>query len=88
METEETNKLIKSKIDTYVIEAIRHERMAQNISQAMLAFGIGKSRGFIGNIENPTKKTHYNLQHINDIAKFLCVSPRQFLPEESFENEQ
>lgn len=87
MKQYENNEQINSKIDTYVIETIRRERMAQNISQAMLAFGIGKSRGFIGNIENPTKKAHYNLQHINDIAKFLGVSPRQFLPEESFDYE-
>lgn len=67
------------------MEAIRKERMAQNISQEMLAFGINKSRGFIGQVESPLRKAHYNVQHINDIAKYLCVSPRSFLPEEAIE---
>lgn len=77
----------KSKIDLYVIEAIRRERMAQKISQVSLAFGINKSRGFIAQVENPARRSRYNLQHINDIARYLCVSPRQFLPDEAFENE-
>lgn len=81
------DKQVKSKMDMYVIEAIRRERVAQDISQAMMAYGIGKSRGFIGQVENPKSRARYNLQHINDIAKYLCVSPRQFLPDSSFENE-
>ncbi len=62
--------------------------MAQRVSQEMLAYGIGKSRGFIGQIENPSLRARYNLQHINDIAKYLGVSPRIFIPEESFSDEE
>lgn len=78
----------KSKIDRYVIEAVRKERMAQRISQEMLAYGIGKSRGFIGQVENPAQRARYNLQHLNEIANFLGVSPRQFLPENSLQDEE
>ena len=35
-------------IDQYVIDAIRKERKRQNVSQSMLAFGIGVSKSFIG----------------------------------------
>lgn len=70
-------------IDQYVIDAIRKERRSQKISQAMLAHGIGVSKGFIGQIERPSSIKRYNLIQINEIAKFLCCSPRQFLPEDT-----
>ena len=64
-----------------VIEAIRKERMAQKVSQAMLAYGIGVSRSFIGMAESSKYDIKYNLNHINEIAKYLGCSPRDFLPE-------
>ena len=44
---------MKTPVDIYVIEAVRRERMAQRVSQAMLAFGIGVSKSFIGMAESP-----------------------------------
>ena len=70
---------MKTAFDNYVIEAVRKERMAQKVSQAMLAYGIGV---YIGQVESPKYRTKYNLNHINEIAKFLGCSPRKFLPEE------
>ena len=68
-------------IDQYVIDAIRKEREAQNISQATLAVGIDKSKGFIGQVESLKHNSKYNVSHINEIAKYLGCSPRDFLPE-------
>lgn len=48
----------------------------------MLSFGIGVSRGFVGQVESPKYNTKYNIIHINEIAKFLGCSPRKFLPKE------
>ena len=73
---------MKTAIDLYVIDAIRRERRAQKVSQAMLSFGIGVSRGFVGQVESPKYNTKYNIIHIHEIAKFLGCSPRKFLPEE------
>jgi len=73
---------LKSAFDTFVIDAIRRERIAQKVSQATLAYGIGVSAGFIGMVENPDSPKKYNLTHLNEIAKFLGCSPRKFLPEE------
>ena len=55
--------------------------MAQKVSQAMLAYGIGVSKGFIGMAESSRYDIKYNVNHINEIAKYLGVSPRDFLPE-------
>lgn len=73
--------IVISTIDQYAIDSIRKERMAQKISQAMLAYGISKSRGFIGQVESSKCATKYSLHDINEIAKFLGCSPRIFLPE-------
>ena len=32
--------------------------------------------------ESPKYENKYNLNHINEIARFLGCSPRKFLPEE------
>ncbi len=72
---------MKTPVDLYVIDAIRKERIAQKVSQAMLAYGIGVSKGFIGMAESPKYNIKYNIHHINEIAKFLGCSPRDFLPE-------
>ncbi|MFR2524895.1 helix-turn-helix domain-containing protein [uncultured Alistipes sp.] len=68
-------------IDQYVIDAIRKERRAQRISQSTLAFGIGVSKGFIGQVESPKCDVKYSVRHINEIARYLGCSPRDFLPQ-------
>ena len=55
--------------------------MAQGVSQATLAYGIGVSDGFISQVESPRHRAKYNLNHLNEIARFLGCSPRDFLPE-------
>lgn len=68
-------------IDQYVIDAVRKERRAQKISQAMLATGIGVSKGMISQAESPKYNPKYNFSHINEIARYLGCSPRDFLPQ-------
>ena len=72
---------MKSAFDQYVSSAVRKERMAQGVSQATLAYGIGVSDGFISQVESPRHRAKYNLNHLNEIARFLGCSPRDFLPE-------
>ena len=72
---------MKSAFDQYVSAADRKERMAQGVSQATLAYGIGVSDGFISQVESPRHRAKYNLNHLNEIARFLGCSPRDFLPE-------
>jgi transcriptional regulator with XRE-family HTH domain len=72
--------VVKSKIDTYVIDRVKEKRLERNFSQADLAYELGMSIGFIGKVESPKYPAHYNVKHLNDLAKILKCSPQDFLP--------
>lgn len=71
---------MKSKIDQYVISRVKDKRVESNLSQADLAYELGMSVGFIGKVESIKYSSHYNLKHLNDLAKILKCSPQDFLP--------
>lgn len=69
-------------IEQYVIDAVRDRRKKMGISQEKLAHLLGYSEGFIANIETTKRKSKYNLKHLNELAKVLDCSPKDFLPSE------
>ena len=71
---------MKSQIDQYVINQVKDKRLERNLSQADLAFELGMSVGFIGKVESSKYASHYNIRHLNDLAKILKCSPQDFLP--------
>lgn len=71
---------MKSKIDLYVINKVKEMRVANSLSQADLAFELAMSVGFIGKVESNKYASHYNIKHLNDLAKVLKCSPQDFLP--------
>lgn len=72
---------IKSEIDLYVINKVRELRVNANISQAELALLLDLSVGFIGHIESSKYRAKYNLHHLNQLAKVLKCSMKDFFPE-------
>lgn len=72
--------VLKSKIDSYVIDRVKEKRLEKNLSQADLAYELGMSVGFIGKVESTKYRTHYNIKHLNDLSKILKCSPQDFLP--------
>ena len=74
---------MKSKIDQFVINKVRDLRTEKNISQADLANELGMSVGFIGKVESLKYPSHYNLKHLNQLAKILECSPQDFLPKKA-----
>ncbi len=70
-----------TEIETFVIERVKKIRTEKNISQADLASLMDVSIGFIGKVESFKYNTKYNLNHINNIAKALNISPKDLLPE-------
>ena len=71
----------KVNIEQYVIDKVKEKRLKMNISQAELARLMDVSEGFIGNIENPNYRAKYNLNHLNELAKILQCSPKDFIPD-------
>ena len=53
------------------------------MSQDEIGSIIGKSKSFIGNIESPKNRAKYNLNHINSLADYFNISPKDFLPKEA-----
>jgi len=72
-----------SKIELYVINKVRELRLQKNISQTDLANKIGISQAFIGKVESFKYQAKYNLNHLNNIAKALDISPKELLPEQA-----
>jgi transcriptional regulator with XRE-family HTH domain len=72
-----------TKIEVFVINKVRELRTDKKVSQAELSDRIGVSLGFIGKIESLKYNSKYNLNHINNIAKALGISPKELLPKES-----
>lgn len=68
-------------IERYVISKVRETREAKGITQENLSLSIGKNITFISQIEAPSKKAKYNIVHLNEIAKVLNCSPKEFWPE-------
>jgi len=70
-----------SSIEQYVIDVIREKRKEKGVSQRELAYLLDVSISFIGEVESGRTRAKYNLNHINEIAKILNCSPKDFLPE-------
>lgn len=73
---------MRSAIEQYIIDKVREIRVAKKISQATLAYGLGfESTSYVGEIESTKNDNAYNVDHLNEIAKILQCSPKDFWPE-------
>jgi ribosome-binding protein aMBF1 (putative translation factor) len=68
-------------IERFVIIRVKEIRERKGLSQVSLSLAIGKSTTFISDIEAPSKKAKYNIKHLNEIAKILECSPKDFWPD-------
>lgn len=70
-----------SEIEKFVIARVREFRLRKKISQEKLSLCIGVSHSFVGNVESPKQPDKYNISHLNEIAKVLECSIKDFFPE-------
>jgi ribosome-binding protein aMBF1 (putative translation factor) len=70
-------------IERFVIIKVKEIRERKGLSQVSLSLAIGKSTTFISDIEAPSKKAKYNIKHLNEIAKILECSPKDFWPDKA-----
>ena len=66
---------MKTPIEQYVIDKVREKR---------LAYCLGVSRGFIGDVENPNQRAKYNLNHINELSIIFNCPFSDFFPSTPF----
>lgn len=69
-----------TKIEQFVIDKVRSERIKNNLSQIDIADFLEVSPGFISSIESFKGKAKYNLNHINKLSELFKCSPQDFLP--------
>lgn len=69
-----------SLIDQYVIDFVRKLRDNNNLSQEEIGNIIGVTRTYITNVESTKHAAKYNLSHINLLADYFNLSPKDFLP--------
>lgn len=70
-------------IEQYIIDAVRQRRIALGISQEKLSIEMNVSKGFIANVENTKYRAKYNIKHLNELAKILKCSPKDFMPSDA-----
>lgn len=66
--------------EQYTIDFVRKLRITTKTSQKDLARIINVSKSFIGNVENKNENAKYNLKHINMLAEYFNISPRELIP--------
>ena len=72
-----------TEIELFVITRVKEIRIDKGFSQEKLSLSLNKGVGFIGDREAPSKNAKYNVKNLNDIAKVLGCSPKDFWPDES-----
>jgi transcriptional regulator with XRE-family HTH domain len=70
----------KTPIEWYVIQRVREKRLERNLTQLQLSIELGFSEGYVGKIESKHLPDHYNLNHLNELARILKCAPQDFLP--------
>ena len=71
-----------TKIELYIIGKVKEIRVKKGFTQEDLSLALGKNNSFISHVEAPSKTAKYNIQHLNEIAKIFCCSPKDFWPDE------
>ena len=71
----------KSAIESFAISKAKALREQANLSQSELAYQLGVSNGFIGQVESIKSPSKYNLDHIDKLAVIFNCSPKDFLPD-------
>jgi transcriptional regulator with XRE-family HTH domain len=71
----------KNKVDWFIVNKVKEIRTKKGLSQEDLAAHLNISAAYIGQVESPNFRAKYKTLHLNELAKLLDCSPRDFWPE-------
>jgi len=74
-----------SAIEQYVIDSVIRLRGKHHLSQEAIGHILGVERSFISKIESSKSRAKYNLNHIDKLADYFGLSPKDFLPDQSMQ---
>lgn len=69
-----------SALDWYVIHAVKKLREERGISQADLSFKLNFADSFVSQMESDKTPSHYNIAHLNSLARIFKCSIHDFFP--------
>ncbi len=73
---------MRNTIDTYVIEKVKEMRKAKCIKQQEIADWLEVDKSYIARIESSKYDKKYSVSQLNEIAKLLGCSPKDFFPKQ------
>lgn len=73
-----------SLIDQHVIDFVTKLREDKNLTKQDIANIISVDRSFISHIERGNPDAKYSLEHINALADYFNLSPKDFMPKKAF----
>lgn len=79
---------MKSDIDIYVIERVKEKRKALGISQRVLSEILGRSIGFVGQVETPHCPAKYSVHQLFLLSQEFECSAGEFFPPLDFESSE
>ncbi|MGS2762146.1 helix-turn-helix domain-containing protein [Sinomicrobium sp. M5D2P9] len=71
----------KTKIELKIVQLVKDKRDELNRTQSDIADLLGVTRGYIGQIEMENSPSMYSYDQLNELAKYLKCSMRDFVPE-------
>ncbi len=71
----------KTNIELKIVKLVKARRNKLNRSQSDIAKLIGVTRGYIGQIEMERYSSMYSFDQLNELAKYLECSMKDFMPE-------
>lgn len=74
---------VKTPIQWYVIQKVREKRLEIEMTQLQLSLELGFSEGYVGKVESKNLPDHYNIDHLNKLAKIFKCSPQDFMPKKA-----
>lgn len=83
----EQREIKKTEIELYTINKVRELRESRNVGQKRLSLELKLSESYVGQAEDPYNKAKYNLNHLNEIARFFNVPYSYFFPETHVEKD-